>query len=181
MSSGASEKEEVKYNLDKRTQRLVDSAEFKNALNQLRAKVHTPVQARPVCDGCLKLCASNAILAQVAAEGPAFLRQESKSMSNSSLWRNALCNVHLSSCLTRRANNPDPVTAPSSEKKVQVVVRKRPLFDYEVVTKGQYDVVTAVHDDRNGTSGMVVSQCRQRIVPRRGIVRELGILPFTLR
>ena len=31
--------EEVQYNLDKRTQRLVDAAEFKNALAVLRAKV----------------------------------------------------------------------------------------------------------------------------------------------
>jgi kinesin family protein 2/24 len=110
---------EVQYNLDKRTQRLVDSAEFKAALVALRAKI--------------------------ASEGPGFLRHPSKAEATS-----------------------------AGDGVVRVLVRKRPLFDYEVHDKGQYDVVTAVCDDASGSSGVLVSQCRQKIMPRRGIVRELG-------
>ena len=86
--------------------------------------------------------------------------------------------VLVSHCLTLSHNTASEI-APAGEGSIRVVVRKRPLFDYEVSNKGQYDVVTAVHDE-NGTAGMVVTQCRQKIMPRRGIVRELGTLSRSL-
>jgi hypothetical protein len=54
---------------------------------------------------------------------------------------------------------------------ISVFIRKRPIFSYEE-ERGEYDVITIPNDGMY--PGVVVSQCRQRIVPKKGIVRELG-------
>jgi hypothetical protein len=57
------------------------------------------------------------------------------------------------------------------ETDISVFIRKRPIFSYEE-EKGEYDVITISNDPSH--PGVVVSQCRQRVVPKRGIVRQLG-------
>jgi kinesin family protein 2/24 len=69
---------------------------------------------------------------------------------------------------------PPNIKGGKAKNNVRVCVRKRPLFAYEAA-KGEFDVITCVPNER---AAVVVHQCNQKMVPRKGMVKRLDNLAY---